>query len=421
MTDAIHIDDLATPSFSAPIAEMMAAIGPLAGQLQLDVEALCAQAVAETRLDDFGDRRFLEPLGILVRGLTLEAQLSPMGRVSSHSQLLQFLKNRLLIEEAIATHPEISDIGIARPIFIAGLPRTGTTHLHNLISSDPSLRSLPYWESVEPLPAPGESPGDPAPRVARTEAALSMLAEVVPYFERMHEMTPWHVHEEIHLLAIDFSTMLFETAAVVPSYRDWYLSTDQTPAYAYLKRVLQVLQWARGRRDTRWILKSPQHLEQFGPLMQIFPDATVVVTHRDPVAVTASVTTMLTYLARLVTDRPDPHAMGRYWGERIEMMLGACLRDRDVLPPERSIDVRFHEFMADDVAMVKRIYAVAEQPFTPPVHEAMDTFMLTHPRGRHGRIRYDLADFGLSREERRGALRDYVSRFDVEEEEAGAG
>src|SRR5258708_3931716 len=113
--------------------------------------------------------------------------------------------------------------------------------------------------------------------------------------------------------------------------------------------------------------------------------------------------------------------MGRYWGERIELMLGACPRDRALLAPERSIDVRFHEFMTDDVAMVKRIYEVADQPFTPAVQEAMDGFMRTHPRGRHGRIRYDLSDFGLSREERRSALSDYVTRFGVEEEAPGAG
>ena len=421
MTDLVHIDDLAAPTFSAPIAEMMTSVGPLAAQLRLETDALCTQAAAETGLYDFGAPSFIEPLGVIAKGLNTEARLSPMGQVSSHTQLVQFLKNRLLIEQAIATHPEITDISIDRPIFIAGLPRTGTTHLHNLISSDPSLRSLPYWESVEPLPAPGEPAGDPAPRVARTEAALSMLGQVVPYLERMHEMTTWHVHEEIHLLAIDFSTMLFETMALLPSYRDWYRSTDQTPAYAYLKRILQVLQWARGPRATRWILKSPQHLEQFGPLMHVFPDATVVVTHRDPVAVTASVTTMLTYLARLVTERPDPSAMGRYWAERIELMLGACLRDRALLPPDRSIDVRFHEFMTDDVAMVERIYDVAGQPFTPTVREAMEGFMHTHPRGRHGRIRYDHSDFGLSREERRSALSDYVTRFSVQEEPPGSG
>ena len=164
----------------------------------------------------------------------------------------------------------------------------------------------------------------------------------------------------------------------------------------------------------RWVLKSPQHLEQFGPLSTVFPDATFVVTHRDPVSVTASLTTMMSYLARLNLETVDPKFVGGYWADRLETMLRACVRDRDLLPAERSIDVRFNEFMADDVGMVERIYAIAEQPFTGDVGAALDAFMQTHPRGRHGGVVYDLAEFGLDRAERRRALQFYVDRFDLE-------
>jgi len=139
------------------------------------------------------------------------------------------------------------------------------------------------------------------------------------------------------------------------------------------------------------------------------------------VSVTASTATMLSYLARLNTARPDPVRIGQYWSARIETMLDACMRDRHLLPASQSIDVRFDEFMADDVAMVERIYAVADQPFTPSVRDAMAAFMASHPRGRHGRVVYDLADFDLSHEERRAALAGYVKRFGVAEEEPGAG
>ena len=157
------------------------------------------------------------------------------------------------------------------------------------MAADPALRSLPYWESLEPVLPDAERPaaGEPDPRLARTEMALGLVNALMPLFERMHEMTVEHVHEEIQLLAIDFSSMLFETTAPMPSWRDYYLAHDQTPHYAYLKRVLQVLTWLRG--GDRWVLKSPQHIEQFGPLLATFPDATFVVTHRDPIAVTASV------------------------------------------------------------------------------------------------------------------------------------
>jgi hypothetical protein len=233
----------------------------------------------------------------------------------------------------------------------------------------------------------------------------------MPHFKRMHEMTVDHVHEEIQLLAIDFSTMLFETMAPMPTWRDAYLATDQTPSYAYLKRVMQVLTYLRG--GERWVLKSPQHIEQFGPLSTVFPDATFVVTHRDPVAVTISMATMLAYSARMSFDHPDPARVGRYWSERGETMLRACVRDRDLLPPEQTIDVRFDEFMADDVAMVERIYRVAEQPFTATTRAAMDDFMATHPRGRHGSIVHDPGVLGIDVDERRGSLRFYADRFGV--------
>ena len=421
---AVRIDDLANPRFPAQVADLLSAMAPIGEQIRLSPEDLLAQAAAETGLDDFGDDAFREPLGVVLRALEEEAGLSPMGRVSAHQQILQLLKNRLLIEQRLRRNPDIHNERIDRPIVIAGLPRTGTTHLHNLMSSDPALRSLPYWESLEPVLAEPErrelerDPTAPDPRLERCETGLAFINDALPYFKRMHEMTTWHVHEEIQLLALTFSTMLFETVAVMPTWRDWYKAHDQTPAYAYLKTILKVLQWSRG--GTRWVLKSPQHLEQFGPLLTVFPDATVVVTHRDPVAVTASLVTMMSYLARLSQARVDPVKIGHYWAARVGDLLGACVRDRDVLPAAQSIDVRFHEFMADDVAMVERIYRVAGQPMSPEARAAMHAFMREHPRGRHGGVHYDLADFELDPAERRAALRFYAERFGVEDEARAA-
>ena len=148
----------------------------------------------------------------------------------------------------------------------------------------------------------------------------------------------------------------------------------------------------------------------------MFPDATFVVTHRDPVSVTASVVTMLTYSARMNVERPDPFAYGRYWSARVEDLLRGCERDRDLLPPDRVIDVRFHEFMADDFAMVERIYDVAAQPMTAEARTGMDAFLAAHPRGRHGTVVYDLADFGIDPDERRRALRSYADHFGTADE-----
>jgi hypothetical protein len=412
----VRIDDLADPRFPADVEAIRSAMTAMGADVHLEPDELLATATAQTGLDDFGDSRFREPLAVLCGALRTEAGLSPAGVTSAWSQLVMFLKNRLLAEDVLKRHPEIHEQRIERPIIIAGLPRTGTTHLHNLMSADPALRSLPYWESLEPVLADDERQrrDEPDPRIARTEQALGVINAAMPYFRRMHEMTTHHVHEEIQLLAIDFSTMLFETMAVMPSWRDWYKSTDQSPTYRYLEKVLKVLQWQRG--GVRWVLKSPQHLEQFRPLMTTFPDATVVVTHRDPVSITASLATMVSYSARLSHERVDPHRIGRYWADRIEDMLRACVEERDLLPADRSVDVPFHEFMADDVAMVERIYDVAGQAMTPEARASMDAFMADHPRGRHGGVIYDLADFGLDRAERRRALRFYVEHFEVDEE-----
>jgi Sulfotransferase family len=412
----VVLDDLAAPRFTPEIVALRAAMAEMAPSCPLETDAIVAAARDQTGLHRYGDGAFVERLEILCAALRTEADLSGAGIVSWYSQLVQTIKNRLLIEDVLDRHPEIHDIEIVRPLIIAGLPRTGTTHLHNLISADPALRSLPYWESLEPVLAESErpGPGEPDPRLARTAFGLEVADQVMPYFKRMHEMTVDHVHEEIQLLAMDFSTMLFETIAPMPAWRDDYLARDQRPSYAYLKRILQAMQWLRG--GTRWVLKSPQHLEQFPALVDTFPDATFIVTHRDPVSVTASMITMLAYSARIGHEQVDLHWIGRYWADRLEQMLSACVRDRDVLPADHSMDMRFDEFMADDMGMVGRIYELAAQPMNGTAEAAMTSFMADHPRGRHGGVLYDLAQFGLDGKQLRESMAFYTERFGVSEE-----
>jgi hypothetical protein len=413
----VVLDDLAAPRFSPDIEQLREAMDEMASACPLQPDAICAAARQQTGLEAMGDDAFLGRLGLLCTALRTEADLSGPGIVSWYSQLVQLMKNRLLIEDVLRRHPEIHDIDIVRPIIIAGLPRTGTTHLHNLISADPALRSLPYWESLEPVLADSEhpAPGEDDPRLARTAFALDVANQAMPHFVRMHEMTVDHVHEEIQLLGIDVSTMLFETLSIMPSWRDSYRSSDQTPSYEYLRTVLKVLQWLRGGR--RWVLKSPQHLEQFGPLRATFPDATFVVTHRDPTAVTVSMATMIAYTARMHSAHVDPVAIGRYWSDRGEDLFRACAEDRHLLPADQTIDVRFDDFMADDVSMVKRIYELADQPFTDEARRGITDFMDTHERGRHGTVVYQPDVLGIDRAERRRALAFYSERFGVETEE----
>jgi hypothetical protein len=410
----VRIDDLAEPTFPPHVAELRKTLADMAAMLPLEPEALLAAARSETALDYFGDDRFLPRLRCLVHALVHEGRLSAVGRLMAHRQIVQLLNNRLKLEALIGAHPEIERSTVAAPIVIVGLPRTGTTHLHNLMAADPALRSLPYWESLEPVQLEREkpAPGDPDPRRARCDQALWFVNESLPYFVRMHEMTTDHVHEEIQLLAMDFSTMLFETMALLPSWRDAYKSQDQAPSYRYLRRILQACQWQRG--GTRWVLKSPQHLEQIGPLLDAFPDAIMVFTHRDPASVVASYLTMGAYTARMNTESPiDLRAMGRYWRDRIIDLFRALVRDRGLVDGTRSLDVRFDEFMRDDLATVRRVYGVAGQPVTAEAEGAWRDFMASHPRGAHGSVEYDLAQFGLDADEIRTACAFYVDRFGV--------
>lgn len=419
MSDPIHIDDLAEPQLS-PLQNAVRE-GAAKIQVELSEDAVLDAARKQTGLDRFGPDDFRERLATWLESVAEDAELGPVGRVGIFRDCVRYAANRLRLEDLLRRHPEILEIEIRQPIIIAGLPRSGTTHLLNLISSDARLRSLPYWESLEPVPVPEEPRGPDGidPRRARSKKAWELQDQLLPLLKNMHEMSPDHVHEEIELQGPDFSSYVLEWIATVPRWRDYYLAHDQTPHYAYMKKMLQALQWLHG--PDRWILKSPQHMEQLGPLMATFPDATVAITHRDPVSVVTSAVTMMAYGDRLRRTRVDPPAVAAYWIDRVEKLLRACVRDRALLPADRTLDVFFHEFMADDVATVERIYALAGLPMTDVARAALDAFMQRNPRGKHGRLVYDLKrHFGVDPDELRERFGFYFERFPVRAEGGSA-
>ncbi|HEX4190429.1 MAG TPA: sulfotransferase [Marmoricola sp.] len=411
--DPIRLTDLAVPVFSADVEAIFDVMGTMAHGLRLDSDQLHAMACEQAGgLSDFGPRDYTERLDILLGAMRGIDGLTPAGLLNLHTQVLQMLKNRLLLVELLAREPGIAELELRPPLIIAGLPRTGTTHLHNLLSAGPVFRSLPYWESVEPFPVAAEA-GTTEPRRERTSQAIWFADEAMPYFKRMHEMTTDHVHEEIQLLANDFSTMFFETIAEVPVWRDHYLASDQTPHYAHLRLQLKAAQHLRERElgARRWLLKSPQHLEQLPVLAEVFPGAAVVVTHRDPVAVVVSMATMAVYTTRMHRSPVPVQRIASYWADRIEAMLGTLVATRDVQPADRSLDVRFDDFMADDLATARTAYALAGEQVTEAAEAAMAAYRAGHQRDRHGRIDYSAADIGLDAEELRGRFAAYTARF----------
>lgn len=385
---------------------MMASMAP---QCPLDAEVLHAKAAAETGLDDFGPADYRERFDVYLAALHEIPTLHDAGVVNFHMQLLQLLKNRLLLTDLLARHPEIHDIELEPPVVIAGLPRTGTTHLHNLLAAAPTFRTMPYWESNEPFPLPAEVGVEPDPRRVRMDAAVDFMNMVMPHFPLMHEMTTDHVHEEIQLLANDFSTMLFETLGHVPRWRDYYLTHDQTPHYEHLATQLKALQFLRGGR--RWLLKSPQHLEQLPVLDAVFGGVVVVITHRDPVPVALSMLAMLTYSARMHCSPVPVEQIAQTWIDRLELMLNSLIRDRAVLPADRAVDVRFDDFMADESAVAAGIYALAGEPLTDAARQSMADYLAGHRRGRLGTVATSPEMFGLDSDDLRRRFAPYVDRF----------
>ncbi len=401
-------------------------LGALAYADSLDIvlssQSILAEAQRETGLEDFGPTGFIQRLDLLCDEWGRDSGLTNLGRLSLRNKLLQHARSRLLIRDVLIRHPEIHDVEINAPVIVAGLPRSGTTHLLNLMAADSRLRALPLWESYEPVPRPGESLAVDGvdPRYQRCADQWQMMQAMTPLLAAMHPMNPDHIHEELELMGPDFASYNYEWLSVSPRWRDHYYASDQTPHYQYLKTVLKVLTWQDGDHTggaTRWVLKCPQHLEQLGVLQRVFPDATVAITHRDPVSVIQSAITMLGYGQRINRKQVELGGLVSYWSDRVQHLLQACVNDRPLWSSRQSIDVMFHEFMADDLAMVEQIYARAGLAMTAVARRELQCFLDAHPRGKDGRVVYDLqGDFGVDPTQLRTRFSFYFDRFPVRAE-----
>jgi len=401
-------------SFAYPLLpdEPPAAVPDLAAQWPLDPQSLMDKARRLTGLDDFGAEPMREPLGVLCDSLDIEMMLSAAGRISAHKRLLGILVTRLRLEALWKRRPEILALPIESPWFVVGLPRSGTTLLHRLLAQDPALRSAPFWELLNPLPA-GDieaAQPDPDPRIALAEEALGALHRVAPELVQMHEMEAEAPDEELSLLALGFCSMGFEFSFTVPSYVRYYEQQDHTAGYRYFKRVLQTLQWLRGGRH--WVLKAPSHMEQLRPLLAVFPDARIIQTHRDAVTATVSLVSLTCYGVRNYFAHPNPLVMGRSLSNAVERLLRGIDRDRAPDDP-RFVDVQFGEMMTDPIAMVRKIYASAGRELAPQAEQTMRAWLAAHRRAKHGVHEYAAIDFGIDPGERHRALRFYHERFGV--------
>jgi len=414
---AIRIEDLSAPILSDAQKELL--IWGETVEVDFGEQAILDAARRRTGLGDFGPEGFRLRLGVLRDEWGRDPELTRFQRAVLHAYLVRYCANRLLIQDAWKRNPEILREEIAEPVIVVGLPRSGTTHLVNLLAADERFHSLPLWESYEPVPLPGEAPlpDGTDPRYQRCADAWAGMQRSTPLIASMHPMNPDHIHEELELMGPDFASYNFEWLAHSPKWRDHYYATDQTPHYEYMKNVLRLVQWRRGPERKRWVLKCPQHLEQLPVLRKVFPDATVVFTHRDPLAVIQSTITMLGYNQRMSRKRVALETLLEYWCDRIEHLLRACVRDRELVPASQSFDSPFHVLMADPLATLEQVYAKAALELTATARGQLIRYVDDHPRGKQGQVVYDLrADFGVDPDRLRERFRFIFDRFPIRTE-----
>jgi len=383
----------------------------------LDPDALHATALATTGLTDLGEPTWREGLERLTTALQEEARLNDIGMQIATGEILMYLTNRLRIVDWHRQHPELAREDVTPPIVIIGQGRTGTTILHDTLAQDPAHRVPLTWEVDRPLPPPETATYDTDPRIDEVQAQLDMTELVIPSFKTMHPIGARHAQECVRITAGDYRSMIFPTQYRVPSYARWLLhEADMAPAYRWHRRYLQVLQ--SRHRAQRWVLKSPGHVWCLPQLLSEYPNALLVQTHRDPLRIVASISSLLATLRRLASDETSIPEGAAEFAEHLLLGLDRSVEARETgaVPASRVIDVHFRDFLADPIATVRAIYARLDLELTPDAETRMRSFLAANPQDKHGLHRYSFDETGLDLATWRERAQRYQRYFDVESE-----
>jgi hypothetical protein len=378
--------------------------------LRLEPAVLVGAARRRAGWDDFGTPAVYEPLARLLESIEGEAQLNLMGRIAAREDLMRMLVNRLELERDRQRHPEIAAEEIRRPLFITGLPRSGSTLLHSLLAQDPTSRVPLNWETMYPSPPPERATHATDPRADQAERQIRWFGWIQPEFCRIHPVAARQAEECVVILSHTFLSYQFSSMYFVPSYQAWMERQDLRPAYEFHRRFLQHLQWRCPA--ARWVLKAPPHFPTLDALLAVYPDANVVVTHRDPLEVAASVASLHAVLRGTFSDAVEPTEVGP---EVSQMLANDIARGMEALArgcarPGQVLDVWYDDLVRDPLATVRNIYAHFDLPLTAETETRMRRFRREElqPEGRHD---YSLEEFGLDAEVERQRYRAYCDRY----------
>src|ERR1700722_19196826 len=380
--------------------------------MSLDIDEIERDARAQTGLDDTGGDYYREGLERLVTSMNEEGGLTEMGEVMQQMRLSMLLAARLGIEETYRLHPEIDAEVIDGPVFVIGLPRTGTTALSQLVAADPQFRSLRVWESGSPVPPPEKASEHSDPRIAVTEGHLALMNEAFPLMRTMHHTEATMPTECQDLMGMSFRTAHFDGFARVPSYLEWVIDTDMAETYRYHRRVLRLLQWRCG--PTLWHLKTPVHMFALDDLVKAYPNARFLWSHRDPTKVLGSVCSLIHYTRSWSSDRDDSLELGAEELDRWWIAVQRAMEFRERTGADRFADVSFGELQADPMEAMARALERVGFPLDQRSRASVEAWAGSHEPGSHGSHTYDLSDFGLEPDQIRERFGPYYASFDIE-------
>jgi hypothetical protein len=390
--------------------------GSPASFISLDEDSLIEAAQTATGLVDFGGDEWREPFRLLIGDLDELAELTLAGRMMARSELIRSLMVRLQMAEVERLHPEILDQPVDAPIFITGMGRTGTSILFELLAEDPAFRAPMAWELRYPSPPPETATRDTDPRIAMATADTGMWVEITPEFLAIHETHPDGPDEDSSGQIHEFTSPVWTATHRAPNYEAWLQGSGMTQAFRFHRRLLQHLQW---KDPGQWILKAPSHMSCLPSLFAEYPDARVIMTHRDPVKVLASTANMLATLRWQRSDRVDHEEIAQTIGFGYPILLDMVVQQRDSgeIPGDRFVDVRFADLMADHLATIRGLYEQLGLELTDEAAGRMRSYIEGRPKGRHGASNYRFEHMGLDLASTRAMFAGYMARFDVPEEE----